>query len=125
MDLPKTVSSERRAHPRIEVELFGWYQFADSPEAEQKATVLNVSGAGICLYSNELIQEGQKLKLTVQLDPQEKVVLSAAIVWLKPIADTKRYRAGVRITKLDGEDFEDFLVFYYERMAEHSGQFDM
>lgn len=124
MSLPKSVAKERRAHPRIEIDLYGRYQIADNPSAQAKATVLNISGAGICLYTNELLELGQKLKLAVQLQPDKSVDLLVEVVWANQIGNTKRYRLGIKISLLNGEDFENFLCFYYEKMAEHSGQFD-
>ncbi len=99
----KGYDGERR-YPRLDVNKSGVLENLDSGGLDQ-VTLINFSGDGMCIESDRPYSKATKVRLTIELWPNEKGHKSydGEVVWCHAVKRKKsrRYEMGVKIKASD------------------------
>lgn len=108
---------ERREFVRLDARVEVSFQMLPEGEAKRSMTK-NISGGGICFFSDEVLQPGTHMRGTVKLpEQQEPLNFTAEVVWSAPyevIGGKETWRGveiGVRFINISRED-QDALTRY-------------
>lgn len=113
----KNLPSEKRKHPRVNVDLP--VKYSKTNLFFQYARAANVSEGGLLVYLPEEIGIGQRLALKLFLPSHSEfntLEMSGQVVWMDPHVKKDRawdYRTGVRFVDLSPENtnrLRNFLV---------------
>jgi c-di-GMP-binding flagellar brake protein YcgR len=101
---------ERRRFVRLDTRLDVTYTVLPTAQA-QHATTKDISGGGICLFSDRVLQPGDRLQVAMKLpDREQPVNFIAEVVWSEPyevIGKGGRQRSvevGVRFLEIAPND---------------------
>ena len=110
------VKNERRKYGRLplvyNVEIL-------KPQKVKQAKTKDLSIRGLCLISPVPFKEKSSLKMNLQLDPSENLVISiqGKVVW-KIKKSKKEYHHGILITAIKSTERETFRKFIATRLIE-------
>ncbi len=112
--------NNKRVYQRHPIELSASYNFSNDAARTEHAVTVNISGGGFCFSSPEPIDINRDLRLAVELNAKDYVMIDVIVVWCKKIGDSGKHQIGVRISNAQGPDFERFLDFYCKKVKQVS-----
>ena len=104
--------TEKRSYQRSPIELAASYGIPDDPRVTSAVKIKNISAGGFAFTSPEKLKIGKEIKLSVDLEEGEPLILKARVAWCKPNENTEDYHVGVQILETQGPAFERFQQFY-------------
>ena len=102
----------RREHQRSPIELAASFGVPDDPRISKEVKINNISAGGFSFLSTEKLKIGTKLRLAIDLSPQENVLIAVKVVWVKENPLTGLNAIGVQIVESIGPHLDKFLDFY-------------
>ncbi|MFA5059694.1 MAG: PilZ domain-containing protein [Candidatus Omnitrophota bacterium] len=103
---------ERRAFPRLPVELPARCELSGSRNAPFPALVINVGHQGICITAKPKLELEQFLILHIQVKHNETMVIKSRVVWCEDIAGTVQHKIGLKIISAKPEDIMRLVHLY-------------
>lgn len=108
--------SEQRADKRFSIELSATAKEVGYSDQSKKVSVLNINQSGLCLNSDQKIDQTRDVEIKVQLGEGDEIKLKAKVVWTKMDPASRQFTTGVQILDNRGSDVERFRTFYNERL---------
>ncbi len=111
-----TVNSEKRRHPRVNVDLTIEY-FRTNSRFSHSGRLLNASEGGLAVYFPEQMEIGERLKLRLFriLGPAVNTIGPLGeVVWVDPHLDETwlDYQSGVKFVDISPEDLKRLQHFF-------------
>ena len=114
------MGEEQRRFIRIQSRLMTFIKHLDTGKV-RRALTRDVSAAGVCLVTEELLTPGTRLGIEIKLpDREAPITFTGEVVWSKPIGGSgKSYEnptaeTGVKFVAIDPKDQK--LVMLYARI---------
>ncbi len=113
---PGTVNSEKRRHPRVNLDLTIEY-FRTNSRFSHSGRLMNASEGGLSIYFPEQMEIGERLKLRLFriLGPAVNTVGPLGeVVWVDPHLDETwlDYQSGVKFVDISSEDLKRLQHFF-------------
>ena len=113
---------ERRKYVRAEVSaVVKWSKETGAREqkGEFEDTIKNIGGGGICLATDERLDVGERLSLSIELPTDETIHARGKVVWINEFeiigAKTEKgFYVGVEFMDITEEDRDKVETFVYE-----------
>ena len=111
--------AEKRRYHRMEVGIPVSFEL-DEAKSLIMSTTLDISATGLSLILKEPLEVGRLLALTVCVDNDRMLKISARVVRIKEIKKTgeKEYLAGLKIIDKMDQDEIEFVRFVAKQMIE-------
>lgn len=114
---------EKRKYPRFELRVDARYSVVDMENITAVNKTVNISAEGLCFESDELLKNGTRVNLEVDLgDNSSPVKLNGEIRWSQEIKGPgmtqKKFLNGIKLINLPKSDEGRFLKYYCGKMVE-------
>jgi len=111
---------EKRRYHRMNIQIPVSFEIGE-PKWLVLASTLDISATGLSVQLNEPVAVGQMLSLTIGLDDQRMVKVSAQVIWIKEKKgpQDKQYQIGLKIVDKMDQDEIDFVRFIAKKMFEY------
>ena len=108
---------ERRSYPRLAIKLVAHFKIQGPfPSAPVAATIVNINPAGACLTSDSQVEPEQIIELKIRLTSKDEVSIMTRVMWVRRLANTTQYMAGVKMINTNREDEQKFIQFYCHKI---------
>lgn len=109
---------ERRKFVRLDLNTMVEWEKTGRDESAGESKTKNISGGGICLIMDGVINVGDTLNLKINLPTLKTIQAKGKIVWVDDfeiIGDRKekRYEAGIEFIDIDVKDRQEINKFVF------------
>ena len=80
------------------------------------AQVVDIGPEGIGLVLERQLEMGTNIHISISLENDEEITISATVVWVKEAKEQGCFRVGARVIDARQEDLEKFIRFYCLRL---------
>lgn len=108
--------NEKRIYQRSAIELAASYGIPNEPQINREAKIRNISAGGFSFMSQEKLKVGKEIRLEVDLEQGEPLLIPVRVVWCNKDKETNNYSIGVQIIESKGNDSEKFIEFYTKQL---------
>ena len=114
--------SEQRKNIRIDEQLRVTYQVIYPPDGHGGSSSKNISEGGICLPTQQRLQAGMILELSIHItEDANPIVATGEVIWLRDKEESRfPYSMGLKFVKIDPADRDK--VFEYIRKKTKSNK---
>ncbi len=108
----------------VEYKILSGAESEGSPALEGWTKSLDLSGGGMRLIFNKILQKGTKIKLKINLNEQnEPLIIIGHTVWAKPAqgVQTGQYEIGVEFEGIALEQKIKIIKHIYDRLKQKRG----
>lgn len=110
------MSQEKRQYQRVSIELPTQCEISGPSKTSFAAKVIDIAPEGICFTTPKILKVGTNVLLSVELEKEDYVKLTATVIWANGSEKAKDCRAGVKIVDIAKQDLERFIRFYCQRL---------
>lgn len=118
----KVKKVQRRNFVRVQATLSVQYYFNEYHKKEEEelpvycGRTLDLSGGGICLFTEHLVKYGQKIYLTIQLPNSIEVKTIGKVVRTEQLGSgfEKKYKLGIQFIEINERDRDKIISYIFE-----------
>jgi len=107
----------RRKYPRLNLPIL----YRAAPFLSRRHPVMNISLAGVCVYSDEELTIGKRLELEFFMPDNTSMICTARAVWQNPLPEgaAAAYEIGLEFLEISPDDIQRLAkVLHFELPAD-------
>jgi len=114
---------ERRRFVRLDINVKVRWKRIEQINKEENEVTKNISGGGICLITEEKLNEGDTLYLEIELPSGELIYARGRVVWVNEyeiigVEAKKKYDVGIEFIEIKEEDREEIGRYIFTLLHE-------
>jgi len=114
---------ERRGFVRLDINVKVRWERVRQKGEEKSEFTKNISGGGICLITEEKLNEGERLYLEIELPSGKLIYARGKVVWVNEyeiigVEIKKKYDVGIEFIEIKEEDRQEIGKYIFALLHE-------